>query len=88
MIRETIVEDGDDRRVKRRLARGHVPQTKMRTLLVYVPDALYDRLLTAAWARKRRYPSKHYSVGAVVREVLEAVLPPAVESIVAAHRAD
>ena len=47
-----------------------------------------SRLLTAAWARKRRYPSKHYSVGAVVREVLEAVLPPAVESIVAAHRAD
>jgi hypothetical protein len=85
-MRPTVVEDRD--RKTPRLPRGHVPQCSMRRVMIFVPDALYDRLLTAAWARKRRRPSEKYSVGAVVREVLEAVLPPAVESIVAAQQSD
>jgi hypothetical protein len=62
----------------RPLARGHVPQTSLRRVIVYVPDELYARLQTAAWVRRRRRPFEPYSVGAVVREVLDAVLPDAV----------
>jgi hypothetical protein len=64
-----------------KLARGHVPQTKLRRLVVYIPDELYARLQTAAWVRHRRLPSQPYSLGAVVREVLEAVLPAAVPEL-------
>jgi hypothetical protein len=67
--------------IARKLARGHVPHTKLRRLVIYVPDALYDRLLTAAWVRHQRRPSEPYSLGAVVREVLEAVLPAAVPAL-------
>jgi hypothetical protein len=64
-----------------KLARGHVPQTKLRRVVVYIPDELYARLQTAAWVRHRRRPSEPYSLGAVVREVLEAVLPVAVPEL-------
>jgi hypothetical protein len=64
-----------------KLERGHVPQTKLRRLVVYIPDELYARLQTAAWVRHRRRPSELYSLGAVVREVLEAVLPAAVPEL-------
>jgi hypothetical protein len=66
---------------KGKLERGHVPQTKLRRLVVYIPDELYARLQTAAWVRHRRRPSDPYSLGAVVREVLEAVLPAAVPAL-------
>jgi hypothetical protein len=66
---------------KVKLERGHVPQTKLRRVIVYLPDELFERLQTAAWVRKRRRPSEPYSLGAVVREVLEAVLPEAVPGI-------
>jgi hypothetical protein len=58
-----------------------VPHTKLRRLVIYVPDELYARLQTAAWVRHRRRPSEPYSLGAVVREVLEAVLPEAVPAL-------
>jgi len=82
MIRETIVEPMNPRRQKRAvrwaLARGHVPQCTMRRVMIFVPDELYARMLTAAWARKRRMPSKPYSVSGLIRDVMDAVLPPAV----------
>jgi hypothetical protein len=65
----------------RTLAPGHVPQTRLRRVVVYIPDELYARLQTAAWVRHRRFPSQPYSLGAVVREVLEAVLPAAVPAL-------
>jgi hypothetical protein len=64
-----------------KLERGHVPQTKLRRFVVYIPDDLYARLQTAAWVRHRRFPSQPYSLGAVVREVLEQVLPAAVPEL-------
>jgi hypothetical protein len=64
-----------------KLERGHVPQTKLRRLVVYIPDELYERLQTAAWVRHRRRPSEPYSLGAVVREVLEQILPAAVPGL-------
>jgi hypothetical protein len=64
-----------------KLERGHVPQTKLRRCVVYLPDALYARLQTAAWVRHRRFPSQPYSLGAVVREVLDRVLPEAVTGL-------
>lgn len=54
-------------------------QTKLRRIVVYIPDELDARLQRAAWIRTRRRPFEcPYSVRAVVREVLQAVLPAAV----------
>ena len=79
MLRETIVEGGDDRpKVRNRPRR---PARAMRRVYVYLPEPLWQRLLTAAWLRKQRKPSEAYSAGAVVREVLEAVLPPAIPGL-------
>jgi hypothetical protein len=66
---------------KAKLERGHVPQTKLRRVVIYIPDELHARLQTAAWVRHQRRPSEPYSLGAVVREVLDAVLPEAVPGI-------
>jgi hypothetical protein len=49
--------------------------------VVYIPDELYARLQTAAWVRHRRFPSQPYSLSAVVRDVLDRVLPEAVPGI-------
>jgi hypothetical protein len=55
---------------------GRQKGCQLRRLVVYVEPALYARLQTAAWVRARRRGTVG-SLGSVVRDVLDAVLPAA-----------